>query len=117
MNTALTEAIDSASMMIVNLPWGENVFSYHGEGDRIIRSIGALLSPQCQCAFISRDHLAADMLRDTGFHVTDVIEVGKPSKKEFIDENIASLDVTDSDSLSQRLHREGRCVITFAVKL
>lgn len=99
-----------------NFPWGENIFEYFNETENILTVLGSELKTGCECAFITKELLPANILMERGFSVTEIIPIGDDKKKDrkvpYSKKNKGSDRAFGNDR-----ENTGDCFITFAVVL
>lgn len=102
-----------------NFPWGENIFEYFNETEDILTALGKQLNSGCECAFVTKEMLPENVLRERGFSLRDVIPIRDEKKKDravpYSKKNKNSNSNSNSAFENQIAGHTGDCFISFAV--
>ena len=72
---------DIVDCVFCNFPWGENIFEYYNETEKILTNLGRELKSGCECAFITKRSLSKEDLLQRRFIVTAEIPIRDDSKR------------------------------------
>jgi hypothetical protein len=99
-----------------NFPWGENIFQYFQETEKILKILGEELKIGCECSFITKEELSKEILKSCNFEIIQVIAIGKEKNEKKMKKKDFGDDVKRKETNSDYGDRAntGDCFVTFA---
>jgi hypothetical protein len=98
-----------------NFPWGENIFQYFQETEKILKILGNELKNGCECSFITKEEMSNETLKNCNFEIIKVIAIGKEKNEKKIKKSFGDdFKRKESNSDYGDKANTGDCFVTFA---